>query len=121
MPVRHRGGALKWRSPAASRRMACMVKHTRGPKTLLHLPDLEQSKSMVLNSRQSPSSQHSYDQFASSSTRLCHDGGGKLDQIQFLLGHVRVQTTERYIECKQGLMNVVNNSIGLEPEAETEP
>jgi len=26
-----------------------------------------------------------------------HDSGGELEQIQFLLGHVSVQTTERYI------------------------
>jgi Phage integrase family len=29
-------------------------------------------------------------------TRLCHVAGGELEQIQFLLGHVSVQTTERY-------------------------
>ena len=28
--------------------------------------------------------------------RLCHLAGGELDQIQFLLGHVAIQTTERY-------------------------
>ncbi len=28
--------------------------------------------------------------------RLCHEAGGELEQIQFLLGHVSVQTTERY-------------------------
>ena len=28
--------------------------------------------------------------------RLCHQAGGELEQIQFLLGHVSVQTTERY-------------------------
>ena len=28
--------------------------------------------------------------------RLCRDAGGELDQIQFLLGHVSVQTTETY-------------------------
>jgi integrase len=48
--------------------------------------------------------------------RLCHDAGGELDQIQFLLGHVSVQTTERYIGCKQRLRNAVNDAIGLEPE-----
>jgi integrase len=28
--------------------------------------------------------------------RLCHAAGGELEQIQFLLGHASVQTTERY-------------------------
>jgi integrase len=32
--------------------------------------------------------------------RLCHQTGGELDQIQFMLGHVSVQTTERYLGCK---------------------
>jgi site-specific recombinase XerD len=36
-------------------------KHKRVPKTVLRLPDLEQSKSAVLNSLASPSSQRSYD------------------------------------------------------------
>jgi len=37
-------------------------KRKRAPKTVLKLPDLEQSKSAVLNSLTSPSSQRSYDQ-----------------------------------------------------------
>ena len=32
--------------------------------------------------------------------RLCHLAGGELDQIQFLLGHVSIQTTEQYLDCK---------------------
>jgi|CZKD01.1.fsa_nt_gi integrase len=47
--------------------------------------------------------------------KLCHEAGGELEQIQFLLGHVSVQTTERYLGCKQRFRNAVNDHIGLEP------
>jgi site-specific recombinase XerD len=47
--------------------------------------------------------------------RLCHQAGGELEQIQFLLGHVSIQTTERYLGCKQRLQNAINDQIGLEP------
>lgn len=46
--------------------------------------------------------------------RLCHLSGGELEQIQFLLGHVSVQTTERYLGCKQKLRQAVNDRMGLE-------
>ena len=47
--------------------------------------------------------------------RLCHAAGGELEQIQFLLGHVSVETTERYLGCKQRLQGAVYDKIGLEP------
>jgi site-specific recombinase XerD len=47
--------------------------------------------------------------------RLCHAAGGELEQIQFLLEHVSVETTERYLGCKQRLRCAVNDHIGLEP------
>jgi site-specific recombinase XerD len=49
------------------------------------------------------------------SGRLCHASGGELEQIQFLLGHVSVQTTERYLGCKQKIRDAVNDRIGIEP------
>ena len=47
--------------------------------------------------------------------RLCHTASGELEQIQFLLGHVSVQTTEKYLGCKQRLRGAVNDRIGIEP------
>src|SRR2546425_10391341 len=49
--------------------------------------------------------------------RLCHLAGGALDQTQFLLGHVSIQTTERYLRCKQKLRVAVNDRLGIEPDA----
>jgi len=43
--------------------------------------------------------------------RLCHAAGGELEQIQFLLGHASVQSTERYIGCKQDLSRAVNDRL----------
>jgi site-specific recombinase XerD len=45
--------------------------------------------------------------------RLCHSSGGELEQIQFLLGHASVQTTERYIGSKQKLQHAVNDRLGI--------
>ena len=43
--------------------------------------------------------------------------GGELEQIQFLLGHVSIQTTERYLGCKQRIRSAVNDRIGIEPKS----
>jgi site-specific recombinase XerD len=47
--------------------------------------------------------------------RLCRAAGGELEQIQFLLGHVSIQTTERYLGCTQRISSAVNDGIGIEP------
>ena len=42
-------------------------------------------------------------------------GRRRFEQIQFLLGHVSIQTTERYLGCKQRIQGAVNDQIGIEP------
>lgn len=49
-----------------------------------------------------------------SCAKFCHMAGGELEQIQFLLGHVSVQTTEQYLGCKQKLRDAVNDRLGFE-------
>jgi integrase len=49
--------------------------------------------------------------------RLCRSAGGELDQIQLLLGHVSIQTTEQYLGSRQRIRSAVNDRIGIEPGA----
>jgi integrase len=98
-------------------------------KTVLRFPDLDLAKSAVLNSLSSTDAQRGYrhaltgiERFAPhdlrrTCARLCHGVGGELEQIQFLLGHVSSQTTERYLGCKQRIRSAVNDRIGIEPAA----
>jgi len=48
-----------------------------------------------------------------SCAKLCRAAGGELEQIQLLLGHASVLTTERYLGTKQELVNAPNDAIKL--------
>ena len=45
--------------------------------------------------------------------KMCRAAGGELEQIQLLLGHASVQTTERYLGTKQDLVHAPNDGIRL--------
>jgi len=40
--------------------------------------------------------------------------GGELEQIQLLLGHASITTTERYLGTRQNLADAPNDRLGLE-------
>jgi integrase len=45
--------------------------------------------------------------------RLCREQGGDLEQIQAMLGHATVVTTQRYLGTVQNLKQAVNDNLGL--------
>jgi integrase/recombinase XerD len=47
--------------------------------------------------------------------KLCRLSGGDLEQIQLLLGHASVQTTERYLGTRQNLARAVNDNLPVSP------
>jgi site-specific recombinase XerD len=48
-----------------------------------------------------------------SCAKFCRAAGGELEQIQMLLGHASVQTTERYLGTRQDLVHAPNDGIRL--------
>ena len=128
-------GVVAWR-PQAMKQKPRSRANRKKAKTVLRLPDLEFAKAAVLNSLTNPDAQrgyrHAIDEFvdwycsedrrsktgssrSSPCAKLCQTSGGELEQIQFLLGHVSVQTTERYLGNKQRIRSAVNDQIGIEP------
>jgi integrase len=45
--------------------------------------------------------------------KLCRSRGGRIEQIQMLLGHASIQTTERYLGSTQNLKHAVNDDLGV--------
>ena len=51
--------------------------------------------------------------FVAHARRCAGRRAGELEQIQLLLGHASVQTTERYLGTKQDLVHAPNDGIKL--------
>lgn len=45
--------------------------------------------------------------------RLCREQGGEIEQIQAMLGHASINTTQRYLGTVQNLKNAVNDNMGI--------
>jgi integrase len=52
--------------------------------------------------------------------KLCRASGGEIEQIQLLLGHASIQTTERYLGTRQNLVQAGNDNLGIDLREYTE-
>ena len=48
-----------------------------------------------------------------SCAKLCRKKGGKIEQIQYMLGHESIETTAIYTACEQEIAVAVNDNLGL--------
>jgi hypothetical protein len=69
--------------------------------------------------RESGIEAHRTSRFAANVRETVSPQCGELEQIQFLLGHVSVQTTERYLGCKQNLGSPVNDRFKLRADMQS--
>jgi len=76
---------------------AKLHKKRSSTKSVLRWLDLEHAKAAGLNSLSTDAKR------------------GYRHAIEFLLEHISVQTTERYLGCKQRIRSAVNDRIGIEP------
>jgi hypothetical protein len=80
---------------------------------------LDQAKPAVLNSLASADAQRGYRHAIDISAKPAHGFAtpreGNWNKMQFLLGHISIQTTERYLGCKQRIQGAANDKVGIEP------
>jgi hypothetical protein len=91
---------LAGRNPVQALRQPCVDVQSHGGMT--------QPRDVVLVERDGVFHQ------ASEFRQLCRKAGGDLEQIQLLLGHASVQTTERYLGTEQDLARAVNDNLDLD-------
>jgi len=51
--------------------------------------------------------------------KLCRKAGGDLEQIQFLLGHASIKTTQAYLGTEQDLVQAVNDRVKIRLERDS--
>ena len=71
--------------------------------------ELTENKQIVFQ----PPLWHSLHDLRRTCAKLCRKSGGDLEQIQMLLGHASIQTTEKYLGMQQNLVEAVNDKLEI--------